>query len=75
MSKEEIRKSIEEVFGEKVRMGLGIMRNMQDEFSTRKDLLLQEENVNEEDERVQSLQTEIDNLYIAIKVLDSLKVI
>jgi len=75
MSKEEIRKSIEEVFDEKVRMGLGIMRNMQDEFSTRKDLLLQEENVNEEDERVQSLQTEIDNLYIAIKVLDSLKVI
>ncbi len=75
MSKNEIRELIEEVFDEKIRMGLTRIENMQREFSDRKDRLIQEENVNEDDPRVQSLQTEIDNLYIATKVCDSLKVI
>ena len=75
MEKDEIRELIEEVFDEKIRMGLTRIENMQEEFSSRKDRLILEENVNEDDPRVQSLQTEIDNLYIATKVCDSLKVI
>lgn len=75
MSKNEIRELIEEVFDEKIRMALTRIENMQEEFSSRKDRLILEENVNEDDPRVQSLQTEIDNLYIATKVCDSLKVI
>lgn len=74
MSKEEIKKSIEEVFDEKVRMGLERLRSIQREFSDRKVIIVERAGKKAEAE-IHVLQTEIDNLYIAIKVLESLKAV
>jgi hypothetical protein len=74
MSKEEIRESIEEVFDEKVRMGLERLRNMEREFFDRKVIRLDKAGEKAE-AQIRVLQTEIDNIDIAIKVLESLKVV
>ncbi len=71
MSQDEIKVLIEKVFDERIQSAITRMTNRQNDFSDRKDMLIPE-NVNEDDPRVQSLQTEIDNLYIGIEVLRSL---
>lgn len=85
-NEKEIRKLIVEVFEQRLSSAITKMTNMQEDFSDRKDRLVQEVEkigkVGKQDDpatygvlklQIDSLQTEIDNLYIMIRILKSLE--